>query len=306
MMLSIYRLLYAFMPRLPLAASYRLADVMGDLLWLVDRRARANVEHNQQRALGPGATARQLALQSRIVFRTLARNYVDEFRIPALTEEIFDRIDFHGLEHLDNALAEGRGVIMSSAHYGAPYIVGEALVLKGYPFTVIAEHLQPEALFQFLVKQRESLGARVVPVDGPLISVMRDLKKENRIVGIVADRNVVGTGLCLPFFGEPALFPTGAVRLALRTGAPLIVAHCRRMPANRYEAVIYPPLDLPTKPADMEAAVREGMTRLLAKYESFIREQPGQWVLTTPVWQESCGEGEIALPHTAHEGRVVG
>lgn len=297
MMLQFYQLLYAVIPRLPLAFSYWLAKVVADVLWLL-RHGRANVEHNQRRALGPDATAKQVALSSRKVFRTLTRNYVDEFHTPFLTPAILERVDFHGLEHLDAALAQGRGVILSSAHYGAPYLVGQAMAIKGYPFTVIAERLQPEALFQWLVTVRERLGLRVVPIDAPLLGVIRELKKENRIVGIVADRNVAGTGICLTFFGEVARFPTGAVRLAIRTGAPLVVVHCRHLPGNRYEAT-FEPLELPAKPSDVEAAVRQGMRDLLAHYEAFIREVPEQWVLTTPLWSESCrDEAEHADPQT--------
>lgn len=295
MMLWLYKLASRVAPHIPLAIAYPLAEMAGDLLWLVPA-VRAGVAHNQRRALPPGASEREVALSSREVLRNLAKIYVDEFRIPAIRpDELEAAVSIQGIEHLEAALARGKGAILTSAHYGAPQIVGQLLAMRGYPTTVVVEHLQPEALFQFMCELRESHGVRLAPVDKPLIGLIRTLRKENGIVGLVVDRNVTGTGFRLPFLGEETLVADGAIQLALRTGAPLLSAFCRRRPGGRYEAVVQPPLPLPESPPaeEMEAATRDGTARLMARLEAFIREEPGQWVMTVPLWEEAgTGDGD--------------
>lgn len=285
--LTLYRLARDVLPHIPLAISYRLAEWVGDAVWLAARGVRANVEHNQRRALGPDATPREVALSSREVIRNLAKVYVDEFRIPALSQgEIQEAVTIYGLDNLERAHAQGKGIIMVSAHYGAPHVVGQMLRVLGYPTTVVAEHIQPEALFQFMCELRGSHGARLIPIDKPLIGLVRTLRKEEGVAALVVDRNVSGTGIRMPFLGEETTVADGAVQLALRTGAPLLVAYCRRRPDYRYEAFVDPPLALPENPDDLPAAIRDGTARLMARLEQFIREAPGQWLMTVPLWAD--------------------
>ncbi len=291
MRIYLYRLAAWLAPKLPLGLEYWLAVLAGDLLWFFAEGTRAKIEHNQRRALGPGATPEQVSQSSRQALRNLAKIYVDEFRLPALSHEALrEQITIHGLEHLQAAHAAGQGVIVTSAHYGAPQVVGQMLAVLGYPTTVAVEHLQPEEVFQFMCNLRTSHGLRLIPVDQPLMPLVRTLRKERGIVGLAVDRNVTGSGVCLPFLGEETRIPDGPVRLALRTGATLLLALCRRVPENRYEAVVLPPIELPDTLEDMEAAVREGTARLIACLEPFIRERPEQWILTVPLWKSGCGE----------------
>ena len=76
-----------------------------------------------------------------------------------------------------------------------------------------------------------------------------------------------------------------AVQLARRTGAALVVAFCRRRVNNRYEAFVLPPVNLNDLPEGEADAVREGTRRLMHHIETFIRSDPAQWMLTTPLWE---------------------
>ncbi|MBA3534423.1 MAG: lysophospholipid acyltransferase family protein [Ardenticatenales bacterium] len=287
--MRMYHLLKTWIPKIPLKVSYGLANVGGDLLWLFAKGVRANIEDNQRHAMRPGASDREVSASAREVLRNLAKIYVDEFRIPALSEqEIRDSVIVHGMEYLEAARAEGKGIVLTSAHYGTPHMVGQLLTVLGYPTTVVVEHVQPEEMFEFMCDLRSSHGLRLLPIDKPLIGLIRTLRKENGIVALVVDRNVTGTGITMPFLGEETNMADGAVQLALRTGSPLLLAYCRRRADNRYEAVVEPPIELPDKPADMDAAAREGTAKLVARLEAFIREQPDQWVMTVPIWKQEA------------------
>ena len=183
MRMRIYQLARRWVPEIPLGISYRLAELAGDLIWLVNGEARQNIEHNQQRALGANATPREVALSSRQVLRNLAKIYIDEFRLPSLTEEeLRQSVTIHGMEHLEASLAQGKGVILTSAHYGAPQVVGQLLAVLGYPTTVVVEHVQPEEVFEFMCEMRQSHGLRLLPIDKPLIGLIRTLRKARNTV----------------------------------------------------------------------------------------------------------------------------
>jgi phosphatidylinositol dimannoside acyltransferase len=282
-----YRLARGLMPKLPVTFSYWLAERIADLVWLLARGVRANMEHNQRRALGPGATEREVALSARTALRNLTKIYVDEFRLPALPSvALREATIIHGLHHLEATHAQGKGVILASAHFGAPHVVGQLLAILGYPTSVVVEHVQPEEVFQFMTEMRQKHGVRLLPIDGPLLGLIRTLKREKGIVGLVCDRDISGTGLRIPFLGEETSFADGPAQLALRTGAPIIVGYCRRRAENGFEAFVEPPIYLPEKPENPEQALREGTMQVAARLEAFIRNEPGQWVMSVPLWEE--------------------
>lgn len=282
-----YRFARWLIPRLPKQLAYWVAARGADLGWLYARQARANFEHNQRRALGPGATERDIALSARTAMRNLSAIMVDEFRIPALSAaEMRDLVTIYGLEHLEAAHAKGKGIVLASAHFGAPNIVGQLLAILGYPTTVLVEHIQPENVFQFYSAMRSSHGLRMLAVDGPLITLLKTLRKEKGIVGAVCDRDITGTGVHIPFLGEVTNVATGPAQLAISTGAALLVAVCQRLPDHSYIAHVFPELQVPTKPADPDAAIRDLTAQVMAPLEAAIREQPGQWVMSVPLWKD--------------------
>jgi lauroyl/myristoyl acyltransferase len=285
MKVRLFQFLTWLIPRVPLKITHRLTEVLADLAWLLARETRAGIERNQRAAAGEGVSRREIALRSRRVLRNLLKTYVDEFRLPALSPQaILDTVVFHGLEHLNEALSAGRGAILVGAHFGAPHLTGHALSVLGYRIVTVVEHVQPEELFQFLCQIRSSHGVQLIPVDRPLIGLIRTLRRDNGIVGLAADRNTTGTGALVSLFGLDTMLPDGPARLAIRTGAPLLSDYSRRVDDTRYEVVVESPIPLPELPGDAEAAVREGTARVAGRLEVIIRRAPEQWVMTVPLW----------------------
>lgn len=124
---------------------------------------------------------------------------------------------------------------------------------------------------------------RLIPVDGSLTGIRRALRR-NEIVGVVADRDLADNGVVVDFFEAPARLPWGHVQLALRTGAPILVAHTLRLPDNSYKGVIFPPTEL--VPGDSSLGLEGNMRRVLTQIEGFIRQHPEQWVMFQPVWED--------------------
>lgn len=271
------------MPLLPPRRGYSLFDRLGDLAHDQSKGSRENVYDNLRHVMGPQTDAARLEHVARQIFRNQARNYYDLFRVASLSaEQIRGLVKVNGLDNIDRALQPGKGVIMFTAHFGNLDIAGQMFALEGYPITIVAEHLQPERLYQYVSSLRASKGLRLIPSDTFLRPLYRALRN-NEIVGLAADRNLTGTGTLAHFFGAPALLPDGHVRLALRSGAKLLPAFSIRRPDNSFEAFAEPALELETT-GNAERDTARAVASLVDVLEKYIGQHPEQWVMFQPVW----------------------
>jgi KDO2-lipid IV(A) lauroyltransferase len=283
----IYRLLGFIAPITPPSLGYPLATVLGDIFYHLHRTTRANVYDNVTHILrGSQRTADNVDAIVQGVFRNMAKNYYDMFRAPTLgMDEIARLVKVEGWEHVERALSKGKGLIIVSAHFGNTDIVAKVLTLHNIPVVVPAEHIMPEALFQYICHLRANKCFRLIPVDGPLFELFRALRR-NEVVGLAADRDITGSGIVVDFFGAHARLPDGYVQLSLRTGAPIIVGLSQRLPDNTFVAHLEPPLELENT-GDRERDVRAGVEKVVAILEHYIGQHPEQWVMSVPIWQRA-------------------
>jgi len=281
----LYRLLGLVVPRIPPYLGYPLAIRLGDLFYHLSRVTRANVHDNVTHILlGSQETLDDRETIVRGVFRNMAKNFYDLFRARSLGPAEIDRlVKVQGWEHVEKALSKGKGLIFVGTHFGNVDIVAQVPALRDLPVVGAAEHLEPEALFQYVCSLRANKGFRLIPIDGPLFELFRALRR-NEIVALAADRNIAGSGIVVDFFGAPARLPDGYAQLSLRTGAPIIVEFSQRLPDNTFVVYLEPPLELEST-GDRDRDARAGVEKVVAIMERYIREQPEQWVMSVPVWQ---------------------
>ena len=174
------------------------------------------------------------------------RYWVEAFRLEDLSAaDIRGRLRIEGREHIDTALAGGRGAIFASPHLGNWDTGGAWLAAVGYPATAVVERLRPAELYERFAVYRRALGLELLPLDDgteTLRGVVRALRA-GRLACLVCDRDLTGGGLEVGLFGARAVMPGGPASIALRTGAPLLpcsVYHDRR--PGHWRAVVHPPL----------------------------------------------------------------
>ena len=161
-----------------------------------------------------------------------ARYWREAFRLPGmdlgvLGRELQDSV--LGSENIEAALASGRGAVIALPHSGNWDMAGVWLAQTHGTFTTVAERLKPESLYRRFIAYRESLGFEVLPLSGgerPAFDVLCDRLRDNRVVCLMAERDLTRTGVQVDFFGEPTRMPAGPAKLAVATGAALLPAHC--------------------------------------------------------------------------------
>lgn len=250
---------------------------------------RAQVERNLRRAdptLGGAALARKV----RETFESYARYYEESFRLPGTSPDDLDAgFTYEGYEHVDAALAGGCGAIMAMPHLGGWEWSGFWLTqVKGVGVTVVAERLDPPELFDWFVDLRRSFGFEVVALGPDAGRASVRALKANRVLALLCDRDLAGSGPEVEFFGERTTLPGGPATLALRTGAPILpTAIYFDGPASRH-GVVLPALD-----TERRGKLRDDVQRVTQDIahalEELIRRAPEQWHLLQPNWPSDRG-----------------
>jgi len=218
------------------------------------------------------------------MFQNNVRNYLDLFTLPYISsEKILNVMDIEGIEHLEQALALGKGVILFSAHFGPFNYLAQWISIKGYQLIIPVEHLKDERTLDLTLKLRNSQGVQFLPLGGsaPMRTIIKALRN-NQIVLITADRAVEGESVEKLFFGEPARLPIGPVALSQRTGAALVGACGWYTSRTRIEGKFVP---LTLELSEVEQKNTDTvMCALIDRLEQYIKPHPEQWVVFSPIW----------------------
>jgi phosphatidylinositol dimannoside acyltransferase len=260
-----------------------LARILGDLGARMLPGVRMTVAANQARVLGvdPGSDLARVA--AREAFELYARYWYDTFRVRAIEDdEVLRRTTANGLEHIDAALEDARGVICALPHTGNWDAAGRWLSILGYRIAAVAEVLRPPRLFELFLRHREELGMRIVPLAGGTGRPLRRLLAENWIVALVADRDLTGRGIEVEMFGAPRRIPAGPALLALSSGAPLVPCALYTTPTG-WHVEISPPVDAALT-GDRRADATAITNAIACHFERVIAAHPADWHLFQPGW----------------------
>jgi lauroyl/myristoyl acyltransferase len=229
-------------------------------------------------------------------YRAYARYWVEGARLPALSREfVCARMLVDGYDNLAQAMAKGEGVVMALPHVGSWEWGGAWLDAVGFPMTSVAERLEPPELFEWFIEQRRAMGLTILPLDADSSLVLRALRA-GKLVGLLCDRDLVGNGVEVEFFGERTTLPAGPATLALRTGATLVTTAVYSGPGLYHTAVISPPLDT-TRRGSLRQDVERLTQEIAFHFEGYVRRAPEQWHLFQPNWPS-----ERAAATDANEG----
>jgi KDO2-lipid IV(A) lauroyltransferase len=179
--------------------------------------------------------------------------------------------DVRGLEHLQAALAKGRGVILFTGHFTPIEICGRALKRAMPNFSVMYAQRSNPVIDEMQRRGRRQVSQESIPNDS-VRTMLRSLKR-NAAIWYAPDLYYEG-GALVPFFHELACTNVATSKLARMTGATVVPMSYRRLDGEaRYDVCFHAPLaDFPT---DDEKADTARLTRVL---EGFIRAAPEQYL----------------------------
>jgi len=180
--------------------------------------------------------------------------------------------------------AEGRGVVLVTAHIDNWELFARRIAALGLPCGTVAKEAQDPRLTSLLKATRESSGMRIFWRGSPLSAreVLRFLRAGG-MLGILIDQDTKVAGQFVPFFGRAAFTPRAASDLSVRLGAPMIFGCAHRLAGNVHRIVLRR-IDV-ARTGDREAdslALTAAATRAI---EEQIRANPAEWVWMHPRWR---------------------
>ena len=253
---------------------------LGDLAWAALPRRRTVALENLTRAF-PDRPAPELARVGRDSFRHLGMNFVEScvfyFRPPA---RLLSRVSIEGLSHFEAADAQGRGMLLLTAHYGNWELLAASHALARFPLSVVMRPLDSPAFEPILERFRLRSGVELITKRRALTDIVEALRRR-RMVGILLDQNASRReGVFVPFFGVPASTSKGMALIALRTGAPVLPVFIRRRPDGRHVVHAGAPVPVPSD-GDVVAFTRAFNEAI----EAAIRRAPEQWFWLHRRWK---------------------
>ncbi|KWX19470.1 MULTISPECIES: phosphatidylinositol mannoside acyltransferase [Mycolicibacterium] len=210
-----------------------------------------------------------------------ARYWREAFRLPTMDHQVLGKqLDVLDIELVWAAIEAGRGAVLALPHSGNWDMAGVWLVQNYGTFTTVAERLKPESLYHRFVAYRESLGFEVLPLTGgarPPFEVLAERLTDNRVICLMAERDLTRNGVPVDFFGEATRMPAGPAKLAIETGAALLPVHCW-YEGDGWGMRVYPELD--TSSGDVMV-----VTQALAdRFADNIAAYPADWHMMQPQW----------------------
>jgi lauroyl/myristoyl acyltransferase len=274
---------------LPAALGYRVACWRGDWDFRYRHRKRDEVALNLRQLLGDEVSPDAARRLTRDWFRFASCTAIDVMRLRHRARPLKRLVEIRGREHLDAALADGRGAILCSAHFGSFDSCFSLLGASGFPVTTIgrwqhnytAGMSSAERRFWDWVYARRLRRHRHRPNIEPwpgrvgVAAQAAAALRANEVVTVSIDAPPLDCDLArtvdVPFLGRRAGLLPGAVALAQVTGAPLLTAFMYRTADYRHQVL---EISAPVPAGGDTVTV---FARCAAEVSAAIRRSPAHW-----------------------------
>jgi KDO2-lipid IV(A) lauroyltransferase len=281
---------------LPRGIGYRLTQQLGRHFFRVHQANQRATWSNISLVLDDGIWSPSAKAEAaHRSFEVMAAGDLDAFYFSRWTPRSLPEFySFQGLEQIDRAHAEGRGVVLFTGHFSSLCSALVAFALKGYPLNHLTpgfRHEDPShpafrahARFK-LRRMRRQIGRDLIHLDSdsgartPLSAAQASFEAlrllgENELVSMAIDvppQLTCGTAK-VNFLGRPCRFEGGVVSLALQSEAavlPYFVLRDRDRPW-RQRLTVQPPVRL-------SGSLRTDLQRCVDRLEEMILAHPEQW-----------------------------
>lgn len=266
---------------LPILGCHTLAAWGGDLLFFLARRRRKIALSNLDLAFKNSKSRTEKEAIARESFRHLVISLVEFFRIPKFLKEASRHFRFQGLEHLDRALAKGKGVIFAVSHFGAWEYLAFVFHLKGYPCAAVTQPMKNPYVDAWIQAIRETTSLIPLNKRGAARAALSELRA-NHLVAILIDQWASSDGIWVEFFGERTSTTSVPVRLARLTGSVLVPGFCIRRGPEAYEIQIMEEVPIQGDESSFERETTHALNQIL---ERQIRAFPSQWMWAHRRWK---------------------
>jgi KDO2-lipid IV(A) lauroyltransferase len=193
------------------------------------------------------------------------------------------RVETHGFEHIDRAVATGRRMIIFSGHIANWEIGMLAAVQYGISVAQIYRAANNPLVDQMITRFRGG-GGELIPKGAVAARRAIGVLRGGAHLTMLADQKM-NDGIPVPFFGRPAMTTSALASLALRFDCDVLPARVERLRGARFRLTVFPPLPLP-RSGDHHADVATLMAEVNQTLEAWIRDRPEEWFWVHRRWAD--------------------
>jgi KDO2-lipid IV(A) lauroyltransferase len=252
--------------------------------------------------VSPGIGRKAFRKLSRQAMRRYLRYFREALTLPRWPPERIDAsVRLEGAESFLALEGEDRQGVLAMGHLGNWDLAGAWAARNLADVITVAEHLEPEAVFQDFLRLRRELGITVIPLekDG---STFRALLRESqrpgaKIMPLLADRDLSRGGVEVTLAGHKALVAAGPAALALATGRPLYPV--AMWAEGRGYVIRFYPAVAPDPSLDREGQVRQMTQGWVDGIGHAIAEHPADWHMLQAVFTADLDPERLARRRAA-------
>jgi len=193
------------------------------------------------------------------------------------------RVETHGFEHVDRAVAAGRRMIVFSGHVANWEIGMLAGVQHGISVAQIYRAANNPLMDRMIAGFRGDHG-EFIPKGATAARRAIEVLRRGTNLGLLADQKM-NDRIPVPFFGRPAMTAPALAVLALRFDCVVLPLRVERLDGAYFRVTVFPPLPL-TRSTDRHADAAALMARVNATLEKWIRDRPEQWLWVHRRWPD--------------------
>jgi KDO2-lipid IV(A) lauroyltransferase len=289
----VYLFLFQFCSTLiPRSIQKFFSVVVGDLFYFLMRKTRAHVRKNMEGVSGGRWSKERVDVLTRRTFQNYGQYLLDYMVMHRLRPSNQDRwVEGEmGADYMMEALHAGKGAICITPHLGNWEIGGLLFSFKGGKLNVLTLDERDLDTRSFREEMRRRRGIKILyinPKDDSPMAILDAVKalRRNEIVAMLGDRIESQKTMVFDFFGRKTAFPVGVAILAMATEAPVLPVFVVMERNRKYRGIIEPPIYFNSSSReDRETVIREGMGRLIKKFEAYVEKYPDQWYNFYSYW----------------------
>ena len=199
-------------------------------------------------------------------------------------EELAKKVSFENEHFVKESLANGKRIIVVTAHYGNWELLGLAIASFIHPMTTVGRNLDSDVMNEILENNRTQLNMDVISKKGAMKGMISALKK-NRIVGILVDQNTSDEeGVLVDFFGKKARHTPSVALLAKKFETVIIPVFIKSDDFQNYIVKFEEPFyyeDTGKKDEDILRCVQKQADVT----QKIIEEKPDEWFWLHQRWK---------------------
>lgn len=293
-----YRFFLALIRHTSLSVSYFFIRIVAVYYFLFAEKASLRFYFREIHGYGKGQTLRNIYKN----YCLLGEVLVDKVALLSGKKTGFS-FSFDGEEYLNEMSSGGKGGVLIGAHMGNWEVAGQLLERIDIPVNILMKETEHEQIKSLLEKAMIKRNIRVIPQkeDYSHLFLIDEALKNHEFVVMHGDRYSEGAAsLALPFLGKEALFPSGPLYLASKSGVPVSFVYTMKEGKDHYHFYATPGkiFPYPSRIKTRKDEIRIMVEHYVKSLEPMVRKYPLQWFNYYPFWED-----ELKTEKTAYNER---